>query len=236
MVKQGESMGRRGIYTQRFLFKDVFAAVGVIFTIVGLVFAGVAAGLFISTANFIKNSIQVEGEISSVSRNNVYVSYEIDGEYFESPLGFYSSGMRKGDPITVYCDLDRPDRIKSGSVQLLSLIFGILGAVLLILGVALIVHSARKKARDKQLRATGMRLDAQIIGVSVDPNISSNYQHPYILECQYQSPEGRVYFFRSGPIWYDPTNLLTDTCVPVYVERGNFESYYVDASQVLPKR
>lgn len=229
-------MGRRGIYTQRFLFKDVFAAIGVIFTIVGVVFLGVAAGLFISTARFKQNAIEVEGEISSVSRDNVYVSYEIDGEYFESPLGFYSSGMRKGDPITFYCDPDHPERIRSGSTQLLSLIFGIVGLVLFVIGISLIVHSLLKKSKEGRLKSSGMRLDAQIIGVSVDPNISSNYQHPFILECQYQSPEGKVYFFRSGPIWYDPTNLLTDSHVPVYVDRGDYGSYYVDTSQVLPRR
>ncbi|MCI8950228.1 MAG: DUF3592 domain-containing protein [Lachnospiraceae bacterium] len=229
-------MGRRGIYTQRFLFKNVFAAVGVIFTIVGVVFVAVAAGLFISTANFLKQAVPVEGEIRSVSRDNVIISYEIDGEYFESPLGYYSSDMRRGDPITVYCNPDQPDRIRSSATQFVSVIFGFVGILLLIVGSSLIIYSVLKKSKEGSLKSSGMRLDAQIIGVSVDPKISSNYQHPYILECQYQSPDGRVYFFRSGHIWYDPTNLLTDNHVPVYVERGNFESYYVDISQVLPKR
>ncbi len=228
-------MGRRGIYTQRFLFKNVFAAVGVIFTLVGVIFVGVAAGLFISTANFLKQAVPIEGEIRSITQDNVIISYEIDGEYFENPLGFYSSGMKRGDSITVYCDPDQPERIRSGSTQLLSVIFGIAGILLLIVGISLIVYCLLKKSKEAKLKVSGMRLDAQIIGVSVDRKISSNYQHPYILECQYQSPEGRVYFFHSGPIWYDPTNLLTDTHVPVYVERDNFKSYYVDASQVLPK-
>lgn len=223
------------IYTQRFHFKRVFLAVGIIFTIVGLVFLGVAVGTFFSSQKFYEHAVSAEGEISKISRDQVYVSYEAEGEEFDSRLGFYSSAMRVGDPITVYYHPEDPSVIRTKSSRMISWIFGGVGAAVLITGIILIVASFRKKSRENQLKKTGMRLDARIVGIAVDPRLSSNYQHPYILQCQYEGPGGRVYLFKSGPIWYDPTNLLTDDHVPVYVERENYDRYYVDISQVLPK-
>lgn len=222
------------MYTQRFVFKNVFRSVGIIFLIVGIVFLAVTFGLVYSSSKFYANAVPAEGQIERISSREIYVSYEADGEEMISPLGFYANTMRVGDPITVYYAADNPAKIRTKGSQLLYLIFGIVGAVMLGTGAALVIYSARKKAQGKLLRETGIRLDGEIIGVAVDSRISSNYQHPYVLQCQCRTPDGQVRLFQSEPIWYNPTNLLTTNHVPIYVDRTNFQKYYVDLLYVLP--
>lgn len=222
------------MYTQRFVFKDVFHAVGIIFVIVGVVFAAVTFGLVYSSSQFYSNAVRTEGTISRISSREIYVSYEADGEELVSPLGFYTNTMRVGDPITIYYAADDPARIQTKSSGLLALIFGIVGMIMLGTGTALLIYRFRKKAQGQRLRETGMRLDGEIIGVAVDSRISSNYQHPYVLQCQCRTPDGQLRLFQSGPIWYDPTKLLTSNYVSIYVDRNDFRKYYVDLSRVLP--
>lgn len=223
------------LYTQRLIFKDVFRAVGVIFLIVGAVFLAVTFGLAYSSAKFYAGAVSAEGEICKISPREIYVAYEAEGEEMVSPLGFYTNTMRVGDPITVYYQADDPGQIRTKSSELLTVIFGIVGIVMLVTGMVLMVFSFRKKARGQTLRETGMRLDGEIVGVAVNTRISSNYQHPYVLQCQCRMPSGELRMFQSDSIWYDPTNVLTSRYVSVYVDRNDYRKYYVDLSRVLPE-
>ncbi|MDO5415641.1 MAG: DUF3592 domain-containing protein [Lachnospiraceae bacterium] len=223
------------MYTQSFTFKNVFRAVGILFLLVGCVFLVVSAGLSVSSSKFYSNAIETEGEISRISQGRVYVTYEAEGKEMTSPLGFYTSSMRPGDSITVYYDAEDIGRIQTKTSQILNWVFLGVGVLLLFVGTGLVVGSFLKKAQGQKLLQTGLRLDGEIIGVSVNPRISSNYRHPYMIDCQAVTPDGQLRIFHSDPIWYNPTAYLTDSHIPVYVDRSNFSRYYVDTSRVLPR-
>lgn len=222
------------MYTPKVIFKDVFRAIGIIFMIVGVSFLAETVWLTYSASKFYANAVPAEGRIERISSKVIYVSYEADGEEMMSPLDFYDSAMRVGDSIKLYYSADDPNKIQTKESQLLILVFGIVGTAMLGIGAGLVVHSVRKKAEGKRLKEMGMCLNGEIVGIAVNRRISSNYRHPYVLQCQCTTPDGQMRLYQSGPIWYNPTKLLTSAYVPVYVDRNNFKKYYVDLSRVLP--
>lgn len=221
-------------YSQKHHFKHPFLAAGLIFSLVGIIFLCVSIFLFTSSARFLAASTPVEGTIERISGQQVFVSYQVEGEEYSSRLNFYSSAMRTGEPIQLYYDNGNPAVVRTPSSQFLNWIFLAVGILLAAVGLLLVILQARGKNRNQKLLETGMRLDAEIVNIGVNPRISSNYRHPYILGCQYVAPDGSLYQFRSGPIWQNPEHFLTSSQVSVYVDRNNYGRYYVDLSSVLP--
>lgn len=120
------------------------------------------------------------------------------------------------------------------------LVFTLVGAVFLALGIGFLVFLARHSRRRALLLAEGLRINADITEVRMDTRFSFNGRHPLVICCQAQNPEdGRVYVFRSEGIWYDPRPYLEDAGVgvlPVYVDPNNYRRYAVDTSGVLPEQ
>lgn len=81
-----------------------------------------------------------------------------------------------------------------------------------------------------QLRETCLRLDAEIIAIGVNRLISSNYQHPYEIICQYIAPDEGVYHFNSEPIWTKPSDTIIGNPISVYVDANDYSTYIVDIS------
>lgn len=219
---------------QKFIMKDIFRAVGIIFTFVGVIFLAVSIGLFIRSARFHSDAVLVEGVIEKITDEKVYVSYEVDGQLISTRLGFYSSSMRPGDSITLYYDPQDPYHVEASGAQILNWIFLVMGLLESGIGIGLLITSVRRKKLTKQLKENGLRLEAEVIGISLNQQISSNDRHPYMLDCQCIMPDGSIQVLHSEPIWYDPTNMLQDSYVPVYVDRKNYKKYYVDLARVLP--
>ena len=117
------------------VFKNVYAAVGGIFILVGLILL-LVGGVFISSSSeFFKNAQKTEGRIEQLWDGRTVVSYEVDGQEMESRLSFHSSNMRIGDPITIYVNKENPLEIRSRIGDALLWIFILVGGIELILGI-----------------------------------------------------------------------------------------------------
>lgn len=221
--------------TRKFVFKSPFNVVGLIFLFGGIGFICIALAAAAFSDNFKKHATEVEGIIDDIYREEVYVTYEADGELISTRLNFYSSSMRIGDTITLYYDNDDPYIVQTSNASFLYWIFFFTGALFAVLGIILLISQRRKKARSTRLLETGVRFNAEIVSIGMDMKISSNYHHPYVIDCRYQAPDGVFYTFRSGPVWQNPSHYLTSEYVPVYVDPNNYSNYYVDLSSILPK-
>jgi hypothetical protein len=107
-------------------------------------------------------------------------------------------------------------------------------AAALILYMALNHRSAAE--RYSYLKKSGQRITATIVGIQQDNHIRLNYRSPYIIVGQWTDPATHTtHTFRSRGFWdkYDPAFQLRNyNTIDVYVERGNYDHYYVDLSSV----
>lgn len=220
-------------YSRKPIFKNVFLAVGVIFLLVGSVFLGVGGAMYAHEQYFKQNGVPTEAIIEDISNEDVYIRYETEAGAFSGPLGFYSSSMREGDTVPIYYDPQNPGRMYATSIGTLNAVFITVSILLLVLGSGLVLHSIMKGKRERWLLEHGTRIQAKVTGIEVDRTVSSN-RHPFRLICQHKMPDGTIWEFLSGHIWYDPEDLLTSDMVDVYLDPKNMERYYVDLSTVLP--
>lgn len=211
------------LFPNKVFFKNVYATVGGIFILVGLVLMLVGGVSMHNLSIFYKNSWKTEGTIEWVRDGRTVVLYEVDGETMEGELSFSANWMRRGDSIEILVDNQDPTVIRTPGQALISYIFIGVAAVLFLTGIVLLMYIVRRKHREKLLHETGRKLYATVVGIGVDSKISSNYRHPYILYCSYHESDGYVREFISNPIWDRPDENLIGTDIPVYVdEKGHY--------------
>lgn len=110
--------------------------------------------------DFFETAVPTQGTITKIKSNNssthstnnakknptVYVSYKIDGETYESTLGYYTSGMRVGDSAEVWYRPDNPHKIKSKEATNFGIwILGAMGVIFLVLGVLAFIQTVTGK-------------------------------------------------------------------------------------------
>lgn len=146
---------------------------------------------------------------------------------------FIHSGFH-GDSAKIYQDA-LAARGTVQAFQITARVFSAVGIVFVLIGAVFIGFRLRQKKTRRHARKYGIRLDAEITRIALNPFVSSGRAHPFVLECRCQAADGTVRRFKSGPIWYDPAGFLRSGHVSVYVEPENYRKYYVDLSSVLPE-
>lgn len=114
------------------------------------------------------------------------------------------------------------------------LIFGGIGLLFFVLGVIFLIVELKKKLRNDKLLGAGNYVMAEVLEVTLNYNVAVNRRHPYIVRCRYQDMYGNVHIFKSRDLFFNPTDLLKDRMVKVYVDGENYKHYYVDIDGVLP--
>lgn len=141
---------------EKYKYNLVFMIIGGVFSLVAVIMLLVSVGTRISWNSFKKTAVSVTAEItdiqvrrershsSSNSRNttttyhDVYVEYDYNGQHYSEKLGYYYSGMAKGDEITILIDPNDPTRsmadpgIATAVCLIFVFVFGGIGAAFLI--------------------------------------------------------------------------------------------------------
>ncbi|MBE5996731.1 MAG: hypothetical protein E7240_05160 [Lachnospiraceae bacterium] len=87
----------------------------------------------------------------------------------------------------------------------------------------------------KKLIRDGNFVYAQICGIAQNTSVQINGRHPFVVECRYQDPfTGIVHIFKSRDLMFDPSGMILNPNVAVYVNPKNYDSYFVDIDTVLP--
>lgn len=107
-------------------------------------------------------------------------------------------------------------------------VFGIVGAVFLLVGIGFLIFVGAKNKKKKELMQNGIKVFAEVTGGSEVLNVEVNGRHPWKLECRYTDPyNGGVYLYSSRSVFMDPY-LYMGQQVAVYVDRNDPSKYYVD--------
>lgn len=211
----------------------IFAIVGVVFVIIGLV-------VFETIFNY-ENKVETIGTITKISsyRNTnhdrtseVYVSYTVEGKKYESKLNSYSSSFYEGKEIDIYYDKDNPNKIGVKSLDLLFLIFPGIGLIFLIIGGTGILVKVKKRKLEKSLKENGELIYANYVETVLNTLYTVNGKHPYNVICEWNNPlDNKKYIFKSKNIWINPKSIIEERNIkqfPIYIDRNNKEKYVID--------
>lgn len=120
------------------------------------------------------------------------------------------------------------------------LLFGIIfGGVLTLFALAgsicLIIYAMTDS---RNLLQKGKYVYAEIVDIDVKVNqqihVDRITMNPYYIICKYTTPDGTEYFFKSKSLLYNPSALVQDKQLKVYVDLEKPRKYYVDTSSILP--
>lgn len=136
---------------------------GIIIFLFGSALLMIALYVHKTNKDFFETAVPKQGTITQIKSNSssthsthnthkakkkptVYVSYKIDGEAYESTLGYYTSGMRVGDSVEVWYQPGNPYKIKSKEGTNLGIwISGAMGVIFLVLGVLAFIQTVTGK-------------------------------------------------------------------------------------------
>lgn len=210
----------------------IFASIGAIFVIIGLVVFG-------NIFNY-ANKVDTVGTITEISsyrntnhnRNHeVYVSYTVEGKEYESILNSYSSSFYEGKEIKIYYDKDNPSKIGVKSLDLLFLIFPGIGLIFLIIGGTGILVKINKRKLEKRLKENGELIYANYVETVLNTSYRVNGKCPYNIICEWNNPlDNNKYIFKSKNIWINPENIIEEKNIkqfPVYID-NNKKKYTID--------
>lgn len=218
------------------LVGGIFLGIGLLMSVIGgIVFAGHTS---FNQNNPSANAIIKEIHISRGSRNtthHVYVSYEVGNSEYYNELGYYRSGMHKGDLIEIHYLESNPNVIKT-SEYVVEMIVIPMGLVFAVPGAVLIGISAKKKKRIKNLIANGIRADAVITDIQTDRTTTVNGRHPIYLTCQITNEVTGITTTYKSESTFDSLEQYIGHTVTVYANPADTSDAYVDLDSLVNDR
>ena len=213
---------------------SVILFIGAIFFFIGLVTAVIIGGFIKSWIDFQDVSEPVSAVITDIERvrsgddttHYVYIAYEYGGNTYSDTLGYYSSGMHRGQHVDIRVDRNDPSVFKSspllisGFMSIFILIFGGIGA-------GFLIHELRAYLITKKL----VERDQYVICDRWEEAMSDYRVNHVRYRCirAFYETGGRTYEFKSQPYSPERCPLLPGESVVVYVDiEADPGRYYVD--------
>mgnify|MGYP003305118113 CR=1 FL=1 len=115
------------------------------------------------------------------------------------------------------------------------LVFTILGGAFLLAALILFLCVLAKKKRLQQLLRSGYYVWGEIVDIVPNYNVRVNNRHPYVILVRYADSRGDLHIFRSTNQKTYPDRSIIGKQVRIYCERNSFKHYYVELEGVLPR-
>lgn len=221
----------------------IFKIIGGIFAVLGLFFLLLGIIFYIKDVEFKKTAIKTTGTITEIvydssgeSSSVVYVKFSVQGKTYEGKINYYTSSMYEGKSIVIYYDPSNPNNFQGEEASIVLLIFAILGGVFFLVGIIFILIVTLKNIKRKKVINYNYKINASIIGVTINQTAIINGRHPYVLEANCMSPtDGKLYIFKSDYLFQDVSPIIQQfnmTTIPVYVNPNNYNEYVMDIEQI----
>jgi hypothetical protein len=216
------------------IFYGVFAAVGGICLIIGLIFS-------YNTMTRNLTWEEAPGTISSFSDYPI-VTFDYYGQPMEFYSSFSSSDMQVGDAVTVHYPPDKPEEAEIKSfftqwfVPLFLSVFVVTFGGIGFYGLSKQLKQIRAK-RELFTYGKGRKTSLPVTDVIYDSSFKVNGRSPFVIVCQYHDAvSNKLYEFKSEHIWYDPSEFLKSReGIDIYIDPNDLTRYYMDTS-FLPKK
>lgn len=208
------------------------------FIIAGIVFVVAGVYLYKSNTNFMNNARESVATINKADCDDGGCQYTIsfiasEKEYSLS-YSKYNSSYKVGDEINVYYDINNPSNFKCDYSNNIAYVFMGLGTLIVIVGLFIMIKKNIKYRSYLNVKSSGIRIDAKIIGIEMDNNVIKDGVNPYFIICSGINPITREEeTYNSGDIWFDVRKIIEENRIetlPVYVDENIASNYSVDTS------
>ena len=215
-----------------------------LFTIIGI---GLLIGTFftyINTSNFVEIAITSQGtvvDLVELENSSNSISYKplvqfIDktGKRIEflSPSSSNPPSYQNEEKVEVLYNPDSPNDAKLKGLFSIwggTIIMGILGVTLTIIGVSIFIFDKKKNDTLKYLQQNGTTIETDFQIVDINLNYTVNGQNPYQIVSEWINPStSKLHVFTSDNIWFDPTKYIKTEKIKVLIDINNPEKYWVD--------
>lgn len=220
--------------------------IGVIFSAIGGISLLVAAGLAWDLRRDRAAREHVVGTVvAQVRRNRGYrpvVEYVVAGERYAltGTVGNSDPVFDVGETVTVLVDSGDPReaRIDHWTESGFGILFG--GFFFLVfggIGGFSLWHAWRSASGTDWARASGLPVEATLVGAERDGRVKMNGRSPYRIVAQWQNPrDGKTYLFHSTPMWADPSRAIAGRKhIAVRLDPNNPKRYWMDTRFLLPQ-
>ncbi len=120
----------------------------------------------------------------------------------------------------------------TGDLSMFRYTFIGIGGLFLVLGLGFLGHDLARRHRLRQAYYGGNCVDARIVSVKVIPNVRMNGRNPVVIECVHMDAYGEEHRYRSRYLYSLPGEDLIGKTVPVYVDRMNENTGFVDVDAI----
>lgn len=223
----------------------VAKAIPILFPLIGIAMFIFGFISLTSTLTFMATAEEITGKITSIQSqrstgnnrsHSVYVSYEYDGiQYTDIKLREYSSDMRVGNRISLYCDPHDPSYVRvASSIYFIPVVLFILATFFTAIGVYFLKAKLESDARKRELGEQRISIYATVEEITCDTKWQLNGAHPYTIYCTYRDEyRDTVYRFKSERIWGDPSDVFpVGSTIEVLVNASDYSKYYVNVDKM----
>ena len=107
-----------------------------------------------------------------------------------------------------------------------------MGSLFLLLGLGFLFHDLQRRHRLRQAFYSGNYVDAKIVAVKEIGNVRVNGRHPVVIECSWTDTYGKEHRYQSRYLYSSPREDLIGKTVPVYIDRMNEDTGFVDVDAI----
>lgn len=209
--------------------RSVLIALIVIFALITLFFGAMSIVSWVHYKKITSNYILTEATIVEITPDeDVYVTFEVDSSLKQVKLSDYSSSWKVGKKLKVYYNPDNYNDATSTEFLIdgpaimtgLSGFFGVSTLIFVFVGVS-------KNKKIKWLMENGCKVYAEVFNISTNFNITINYQHPIIIECQHAGN-----LFKTTSYKLEDANLFNKK-IAVYYNPENPKQYFINLDDIV---
>lgn len=151
---------------------------------------------------------------------------------FVSGLGSSPPAYELGEVVPVLYRADDPQGAEIGdflTLWFVTLMLAGIGSVFSAIGIGMFVVPVLRDRRDAQLRATGQRVTARLVGVELNASVRVGNSSPWQVVAEWTDPtSGKVHELRSRNLWDDPTPALKGESVGAFVDPRDPRRHVLD--------
>lgn len=204
----------------------------ILFFVSGIVIASGVAIYFEASA-FQKTAKITVGTVANSGMSYYEIKYTSDDGVERTSNRTHSSKGSKyhnGDKVKVFYQIADPDkcRISDGKRGGKKVVFW--GFILLLFNLLSVYHGKKRARNENYFKTTGRKVEAQIMKIDLDMEITIMKKNPYYIHCKWADPmTGREYRHTIKNVWTDPNTLLSGrNGIDVYIDRKDPEKYFMD--------
>ncbi len=220
--------------------------IAILFSLIGLLAAGVGLALAANTIRFRSSAARAEGVVTDLAHRNgmaraVVEFVDTKGAKHElvSSVETNPPAYAIGEHVHVYYPVERPEQARVDALFEswgASVFCGLFAAIFGGIGGGMLLGSIRRARLTAELRASGNRIQGKLVAVEYDTSLTVNGRSPWVLAVQWLNPAtGEVYVFHSDRMWFDPSPYLNGEVVDVLIDPSNPRRHWVDTA-FLPKQ